>query len=101
MITALDHWLFGNGKGMKSPFCDDIFYWLNGEAYLFSTGLGAQLYSFQWTTPKPGEQRLLRGKLFTVFLTERRGLRVMVSWSLPGRPSLNEVRQFKSERSAI
>jgi hypothetical protein len=31
-MIALDWMLFGNGHGMKSPYCDDIFYWLHDYA---------------------------------------------------------------------
>ncbi len=55
MLIAIDHSVFGNGYGLKSPRCDDIYYWLSNEIYTFSHGLGAQLHSSQWTHPRPGK----------------------------------------------
>ncbi len=54
---ALDHQIFGNVHGMKSPYWDNRFYWLNGRLYTWIGGLGAQLQSQQWFHPKPGETR--------------------------------------------
>src|SRR3546814_6094408 len=59
MILPLDHLIFGNGHGMKSPYFDNRFYWLSGELYTWIGGLGAQLRSIQWRHPKPGEVRHL------------------------------------------
>lgn len=92
MIMWLDHKLWGNGRGMKSPFFDDRFYWLvdtaggerqdqNGQLYVWSGYLGAQLASFQWTRPRMSERRELCGRLFKPFQVERRGPRVRVSWT--------------------
>jgi len=86
MILLIDHWLFGDGGGLKSPYYDDVFYWLSGELYTFFHGLGAQLQSIQWTHPKPGETRILAGRKFVVYQSRRRWFRVMVSWSLVRLP---------------
>jgi hypothetical protein len=91
MIMWLDHKIFGSGRGMRSPFYDDQFYWLaddlkprgrgNGELYTYMGGLGAQLHSVQWTTPKPGERRRLCNRDFVPFNVSRRWGRVMVAWA--------------------
>ena len=87
MILKLDNLIFGNGCGIKSPHCDNVFYWLSGDLYTFSHGLGAQLNSFQWTHPKPGERRTLAGREFVVFNSYRRWVRVNVSWAMTRMPS--------------
>ena len=97
MIVWLDHKIFGNGYGLGSPFFDGKFYWLvdtwqrergdeRGELYTFSPGFGAQLHSFQWFHPKPGETRVLGGKRYTPFNSHRRWLRVGGSWSVEQMP---------------
>lgn len=80
-ILSLDHLIFGNGHGLSSPYFDNRFYWLNGELYTFSSGLGAQLKSVQWRHPKPGERRRICGQTFRPFHSYRRWGRVMVSWA--------------------
>ena len=82
----LDWKLFGNGRGMASPFCDDVFYWLGGRFYRWVGGFGAQLQSIEWRTPKPGTRRYLIGEEFVVFSAARRWIRVEVSWALVKRP---------------
>lgn len=107
MIFPLDHWLFGSGWGMKSPYCDDRYYWLvdtsqkersgrNGQLYTFSAGFGAQLTSYQWTHPKPGERRRLCNYDFVAFNSHRCGPRVSVSWAATemDRLDLNQQRRF-------
>lgn len=94
MIMWLDHQFFGNGHGLASPYFDARYYWLvdtsngrkkgRGELYIFSYGLGAQLTSFQWRHPLPGERRRLIGREFVVFDSTREFLRVRVSWALAG-----------------
>ena len=92
MIFPLDHWLFGNGLGLASPFNDKTYHWLvdtyererdgrNGQIYSFCAGFGAQLTSFQWAHPKPGERRKLCGYEFVAFNSYRCGPRVNVSWA--------------------
>ena len=87
MILELDYLIFGNGYGMAAPRHDNVFYWLSGELYTFSYGFGAQLKSFQWTHPKPGERRTLAGREFVVFNSYRRWVRVNVSWAMTRMPS--------------
>ncbi len=87
MIFKLDHLIFGNGHGIKSPLYDNVFYCLSGELYTFSYGFGAQLESFQWTHPLPGERRTLIGREFVVFNSYRRWCRVHVSWAMTDMPS--------------
>lgn len=104
MIVWLDQKIFGGGYGLRSPFCDDRYYWLGGkrgELYTFIGGLGAQLQSFQWTHPKPGEERHLSGHTFRVFGSERSWLRVRVAWAatdLPrGAEALDSIRKLETE----
>ncbi|MGB3485337.1 MAG: hypothetical protein WBB07_24370 [Mycobacterium sp.] len=106
-MLRLDHLIFGNGRGLASPYFDDCFYWLvdtskqdrhgsRGEFYTFMAGFGAQLHSFQWRHPKAGEERKLAGKRFRPLHSTRRFLwlwprsifsiplpvaRVSVAWS--------------------
>lgn len=92
----LDHLLFGNGRGLASPYFDQRFYWLvdtsmsrkygRGRIYSWSGWFGAQLQSFQWTHPKPGEIRTLAGHGFRPFHSERSWLRVRVSWACGDTP---------------
>jgi len=77
----LDHKIFGNGRGMASPYFDARFYWLSGELYTFMAGFGAQLHSYQWRHPKPGETRRLCGRDFRPFSSSRRWGRVEVAWA--------------------
>lgn len=96
MMLWLDHKIFGNGRGLRSPYCDNRFYWLSGEIYTFMQGLGAQLHSFQWRHPRPGEERKLFGYRFRPLHSSREFLwlwrdsvfpiptpicRVSVAWS--------------------
>lgn len=85
MILWLDHLIFGNGRGMKSPYFDSRFYWLDGQLYTFMPGFGAQLHSYQWTHPKAGERRKLGGREYRPLHSHRRWCRVCVAWatSLP------------------
>jgi hypothetical protein len=78
----LDFLIFGNGKGMKSPCCDDVFYWLNGRLYTWIGGFGAQLRSFEWFAPKAGTRRRLAGRDFVVFSVSRSWIRVDVTWAV-------------------
>lgn len=80
-ILTIDHLIFGSGRGMGSPFWDQRFYWLSGDLYTFMHGFGAQLHSYQWRHPKPGERRKLAGRDFYPFQSRRRWLRVEVAWA--------------------
>lgn len=106
MIYWLDWKYFGNGKGMGSPYFDDVFYWLKdmskgnretakGRFYLCHPGFGAQLVSFEWFKPEAGTTRHLAGMDFRVFNAIRRWLRVDVSWGrvpvVSGIDDLNSV----------
>lgn len=116
MIVWLDHKIFGNGYGLRSPYFDDRFYWLSGEFYTWSGGLGAQLQSFQWRHPRAGEERELCGHKFRPFYSERRFMwlwrshvfgfplpvaRVRVSWCTHLPDKLDEanetLRQLRRE----
>jgi hypothetical protein len=90
----LDHLIFGNGYGLKSPYFDSRFYWLSGRLYTWIGGFGAQLQSFQWRHPKAGESRKLCGLEFRPFHSERRWLRVRVAWATKLPADLNEANQF-------
>lgn len=88
MPLWLDHALFGNGRGLKSPYFDNQFYWIvdtsrrrRGQIYTWIGGFGAQLASREWFMPRPGTERHLFGRTFRVFQAHRKGLRVEVSWS--------------------
>jgi hypothetical protein len=87
-IPALDFRLFGSGNGLVAPAWSQAFYWLvdpstkRGDFYTFSAGFGSQLISFQWTTPKPQERRVLAGMTFSPFYASRTHGRVRVSWSV-------------------
>ena len=113
MALALDFLIFGNGYGLKSPYFDDLFFWLvdtkpsgrkggRGCLYNWFPGLGAQLRNRQWRMPKPGERRRLGGHEFVVFQASRQWIRVEVSWALVGLPKdLDEanaaIRQLKAD----
>lgn len=123
MIIWLDHLIFGNGFGLKSPYFDDQYYWLGGrrgQLYTWNGWYGAQFQSFQWRHPKAGERRQLLGREFRA-LHSRRGFlwlgreyifgfplpicRVRVAWScsLPdGIDDANaELRKMQSELAAL
>lgn len=111
MIRAIDFRIFGNGYGLGAPFWAQTFYWLPytyesgnkryGDFYTFMHGFGAQLHSFQWTHPKPGECRIIKGRKFRPFSSTRRWLRVEVAWStnLPNDidAANAELRQIKAD----
>jgi hypothetical protein len=96
MIVWLDQRIFGNGHGLKSPYWDDVYYWLSGDFYTWSGWFGAQLQSFQWRHPKAGERRRLAGREFRALHSNREFLwlwivplpicRVRVAWSGVGLP---------------
>jgi hypothetical protein len=93
----LDHKLFGNGHGYKSPGWDEKFYWLSGKLYTFMPGFGAQLTSCEWFTPKPGEVRRLAGRDYRPFNTTRCGPRVRVSWATKLPDDINEANKLLRE----
>lgn len=101
MIFWLDWKLFGNGYGMASPFCDDVFYWLSGRFYRWAGGLGAQLHSIEWFAPKAGTRRKLFGHEFVVFQVRRKWIRVEVSWALArGVKEYSEVKALEQQLKA-
>lgn len=107
MINRLDFWLFGNGHGMAAPYSSQGFYWLvdtlsgRGRMYTWIGGLGAQLQSFEWLTPKPGTCRRIKGRDFRPFNARRNGLRVRVSWATSLPHDLDEqhaaIRSLKAD----
>lgn len=102
MYLWLDFILFGNGRGLKSPYCDDKFYWLRGNLYHWIGGFGAQLGSFEWFSPKAGTTRRLAGQEFTVFSVQRKFLRVRVSWALArGVRNAEELYTLKSALDTV
>lgn len=91
-MLELDHAIFGNGNGMKSPYHDNHFYWVSGRLYTWIGGFGAQLKSYQWTHPKAGERRTLAGREFVIFSSSRRWCRVECAWALVDLPKdINEA----------
>lgn len=99
MILWLDHLIFGNGRGMKSPYWDDRFFWLDGELYTAMYGFGAQLHSYQWTHPKAGERRHLCGRDFVPLHSTRRWGRVEVAWSWADLPK--DINEANSELAQL
>lgn len=108
MIMWLDHKIFGNGYGLRSPYFDNKFYWLvdtkhgrdkgRGAFYTFMHGLGAQLQSFQWLHPNAGEERVLAGYRFRPLHSSRRWLRVDVAWSVQTLPdNIDEAHAYLRE----
>lgn len=108
MLLWLDHKIFGNGWGLKSPYFDNKFYWLvdtkrgrdkeSGTLYTFSHGHGAQLHSFQWLHPNAGEERVLAGYRFRPLHSHRRWLRVDVAWSVQTLPDdIDEANAYLRE----
>jgi len=92
MIMWLDHRIFGNGHGIRSPHWDNVFYWLAGELYTFFPGHGAQLTSWQWTRPRAGERRHLAGRDYVIWRADRRWGRVVCKWAVTTLPAdLNEA----------
>lgn len=102
MILPLDHFIFGNGYGLKTPYFNDAYYWLSGELYKYNGWLGSQFSSFQWTHPKPHERRILLGREFKPGYSERRIGRVIVSWCMSDMSddiseAQEQIRVLKSE----
>ena len=98
MMNWIDFHLFGNGHGMAPPYWDGTFYWLAGDLYYWSSGCGAQLYSFGWRTPLPGTERRLFGHTFRVFSVSRCGPRVMIAWGhAPAVRNFAEVARLKQD----
>lgn len=93
-----DWMLFGNGKGMKSPYFSDIFYWIDGHFYQWIGGSGAQLCSREWRMPNPGTRRTLLENEMVVYTASRKGPRVSVSWRLT---KLNNVNDINKENELI
>lgn len=99
--------LFGNGRGLASPYCCDVFYWLvdthlkernknNGKFYKWLGGFGAQLESFEFYCPHAGTTRRLFGHDFVVFITSRKWIMVRCSWALKkGVKDAAELRELK------
>lgn len=87
MIMWLDHRIFGNGHGIRSPHWDNTFYWLSGELYTWFPGLGAQLTSWQWKRPRAGERRTLAGRDYVIWRADRRWGRVECKWALARLPA--------------
>jgi hypothetical protein len=105
VIVWLDHRIFGNGWGLKSPYFDAPYYFLSGRFYTWIGGYGAQLQSIQWTHPKPGEERTLLERKFKPFQSNRRWCRVMVSWATPLPDNIDaaniELREMKTELTSL
>lgn len=102
-MMKLDFWIFGSGKGFGAPVVDGTFYWLvdrrdrgeHGRFYTWIGGFGAQLFSFEWRCPRPGTQRYLNGRHYTVFSAERRWGRWRISWSVGSVRDAEELREIQ------
>lgn len=111
MSMRLDFWLFGNGRGIASPYHDDVLFWLadthharnlrgrHSRLYRFSFGFGAQLCSFEWRAPPAGTYRCLFGKKFVINSARRRWLRVICYWAYTGK--LDNVDDVRALRAAL
>jgi len=98
MSLILDHLIFGNGRGLGSPYFDNVFYWIDGHIYTWVGGFGAQLQSFQWTRPPAGTRRRLLGVDFVIFRTERIWFRVQCSWARAREiRDVSEIIKMKAE----
>lgn len=78
----LAHKLFGNGRGLKSPYWNDTYYWLSGRMYHQTGWIGCQLQSFEFFQPPVGERRRLVGREFRLTNAKRRFLLVQCSWCM-------------------
>ena len=83
----LDVLLYGYSRGLRAPRMPTTYYWVldrrteRGALYVRSGHFGCQLASFQWRMPAIGEERVLGGRKYTPFRSERRLGRVRVSWA--------------------
>ncbi len=94
----LDWIIFGNGKGLGSPYFDDAFFWLSGNLYTWIGGYGAQLSSIEWKAPRAGVRRKLLGRDFVVLHYERRWIRVKIAWALAKEPkNYSEIAQLRHD----
>lgn len=95
---------FGDGFGIAQPHWDGVFYWLldqegkkRGCWYHWIGGFGAQLDSFEFRSPKPGETRKLFGHTFYIFGRPVRKLFVVrTTWAVSTKLKTNEdIRSLK------
>lgn len=92
----IDFWIFGSGRGLGAPTCDQTFYWLNGRFYTWIGGFGAQLQSIEWRCPRPGDRRVLSGTVFRPFSADRKWGKWRVSWVVDGpQLSLEAIREMR------
>lgn len=66
---------------------DHMEFVLDGRRYRWSGWFGCQLESYEWWRVPAGTRRRLAGFEFSVFMTERRGLKVRTTWSLANQPA--------------
>ena len=59
-----------------------IFYWIDGRMYHWTGWFGCQLESWEWFRVHAGTQRTLAGECFTVFRSEREGLKWRTTWAM-------------------
>ena len=102
MILWLDFKIFGSGCGLGAPFWSQPFYWLvdanteKGTFYTWSGWFGSQLMSFQWRHPLPQEERVLAGKRFRPFMSNRRLGRVEVKWKCDELKTSEQIIAFEN-----
>lgn len=84
----LDHLIFGDGYGLRSPSCDDVYYWVGGKLIVWSGGYGSQLNTFQWFKPNVEDRIKVCGYEMRPFLSQRGRfpLRWRVSWCFVSHP---------------
>jgi|SaaInl8_200m_RNA_FD_contig_21_2830491_length_437_multi_2_in_0_out_0_1 hypothetical protein len=70
---------------------DKVFFRINGRMYWWNGWFGSQLESREWFGTLPGAQRILFGKKFTVFKSERDGLKYRTSWTIDLPDNIDEA----------
>lgn len=58
-----------------------VIYKIDGVCYTWSGWFGCQLESYEWTRVPAGTKRTILGREFTVFTTERKGLKIRTTWA--------------------
>jgi hypothetical protein len=99
LMEAIGLWLafklFGSGYGLGAPSSDQTFYWLAGRFYTWFGGFGAQLQSFEFRCPKPGEERTIAGRHFRPFNVSRTWPMWRVSWATDRINSVEDIRDLE------
>lgn len=71
-----------NLRFLRLPEYDRALLVLNGTVYMWSGWFGCQLESREWRRVPAGTRRTLHGVEFTVFSTERAGLKWRTTWAM-------------------